>query len=292
MSIPSYELYGDLLSGGVPDSVHHESIKERSSKHDWTIRLHRHRRLAQVFLFRSPDVLFRLGDIEFTTTQPMILVAPPGVPHGFRFSETVVGDVLSIRLDDMPSEVQQRFSQFNVQTDTVFVQDQTQNFDLISELFSQLGEVYHRVSANRTEILTTLVDLIALYLTADLREKNILGEGHFKDRRERRDIQAETFCALLEENFQNAWSVADYADKVGVSAPHLTRICRGVLGAPPNDLVRQRRVLEAKRLLEYTALSITEIAHRCGFRDGAFFSRTFKSAVGTSPNVYRQGVDR
>ena len=100
------------------------------------------------------------------------------------------------------------------------------------------------------------------------------------------------FCALLEENFSRAWKVSDYAGQIGLSAPHLTRICRTVLGAPPNTLVQQRRLLEAKRLLEYTALSVAEIAHRSGFRDAAFFSRTFKSSVGMPPNEYRLRRER
>ncbi|WP_227270699.1 helix-turn-helix domain-containing protein [Roseobacter weihaiensis] len=290
-SIPSYELYGEFLSGAVPDPVHHETIKERSSKHDWTIRLHRHRRLAQIFLFRSPGVFFRLGDIEFTTNQPMILVAPPGIPHGFLFSEDVNGDVLSIRLDEMPRTIQQRFGQFSAQTDTFFLQNRTHNFKHVADLFVQMEEIYHRPGTNRSDILTALVDLIVTYLIGNLRRKTILGQAPFIERRDRKDLQAEAFCTLLEANFQKAWSVADYAGQLGVSAPHLTRICRAVLGAPPNELVRQRRILEAKRLLEYTALSITEITHRCGFRDAAFFSRAFKSVVGTPPKIYRQSVN-
>ena len=96
-SIPNYELYGDLLSGSYIDTVHHETIKERSSKHHWTIRLHRHRNLAQVFLFRTPGVSFRLSEVTHTSTEPLALFIPPDTVHGFRFPEDVVGDVLSLR---------------------------------------------------------------------------------------------------------------------------------------------------------------------------------------------------
>jgi AraC family transcriptional activator of pobA len=290
-SIPSYELYGDFLAGSVPDAIHHETIKERGSKHDWTIRQHRHRRLAQVFLFRSPDVHFRLGEVVHTSIQPMILVVRPGIPHGFIFSEDVVGDVMSIRLDEMPVSVQNSFHQFDTETDAIFLGNDTPHFETVTTLISQLGDAYHSIGGNRTEILIGLVDLITLYLTADQQKKTTLEQPRFEGGRDRRDIQAERFCALLEGNFQQPWSVADYAGHVGVSAPHLTRICRAALGSPPNEIVRQRRVLEAKRLLEYTALSLAEIADRCGFRDAAFFSRTFKSNVGMPPKEYRQSLD-
>lgn len=290
--IPNYELYGELLAGTLSDAVHHENIKERSSKHDWTIRFHRHRRFAQIFLFRSPGVFFRLGDIEFTSAEPMILAIPPDIPHGFLFSEDVVGDVLSIRQDEMPDSIQSRFTQLKAETDRVFLASQTPNFENAATLISQVGDAYHNITGNRAEVLTALVELITLYLTGDLRKRTAWGNTETKNQKGRKDQQAEAFCAFLEDNFQTQLTVADYAQQVGISAPHLTRLCRTVLGSSPIDLVRQRRLLEAKRLLEYTSLTIAEIAHRCGFRDAAFFSRTFKSNVGAPPQDYRRGLDR
>ena len=291
-SIPNYELYGELLAGGLPGPIHHETIKERSSKHDWTIRLHRHRRLAQIFIFSSAGVYLRAGDVEYTSTDPTLLLIPPGITHGFLFSEDVIGDVISIRLDEMPMAIQHRFGLFSAATDTIFPKPQSGHFDYIAALINQLGTMYRSVASNKSEVLTSLVDLISLYLVDNLHDKNSLRPATHAEPRGRHDLQIDNFCTLLEENFSLPWSVSVYAEKIGVSTPHLTRICRKELGSPPNDLVRQRRMLEAKRLLEYTALSIAEIAHRCGFRDAAFFSRTFKSNLGLSPNHYRKQLDR
>lgn len=285
--IPSYELYGDLLAGGLPGPVHHESIKERSSKHDWTIRLHRHRRLAQIFLFSSPGVFLRLGDVEMTSADQTILVVPPGMAHGFRFAEDVVGDVVSIRLNEMSSAVRQSFSMFGAEANTIFSEQQSNNFKNVVALIDQLREAYRSVAFNKTDILVSLIDLITLYLLGDLRDNNSLRPSGNRIRQGRHDLMVEKFCTLLEDHFQLPLSVADYAEHVGISAPHLTRICKAELGSPPNDLVRQRRMLEARRLLEYTGLTIAEIASRCGFRDAAFFSRTFKSNLGISPKQYR-----
>jgi len=291
-SIPNYELYGELLAGGLPGPIHHETIQERSSKHDWTIRLHRHRRLAQIFLFSSAGVYMQVGDVEHTSTDQALLLIPPGIAHGFLFSEDVIGDVISIRLDEMPEPIQHRFSLFSAATDTIFLRPQSDHFDYIAALINQLRTMYRSVAPNKSEVLTSLVDLVTLYLVGNLHDKNSLRPATHAEPRSRHDIQIDSFCNLLEENFSLPWTVSVYAEKIGISTPHLTRICRAELGSPPNDLVRQRRMLEAKRLLEYTALSIAEIAYRCGFRDAAFFSRTFKSNLGISPNHYRKQLDR
>ncbi len=291
-NIPNYELYGDLLAGRAPDSIHLEPIRERSVQHNWTIQVHSHKRLAQIFLFRSPGVHFSIGEIEHLTTHPTVLVVHPGTPHGFRFAEDVVGDVLSIRLDHASEALRKHLAAFKTPTDAIFCEPQTTWFQAIATLFDQLGTTYHKLDDQRLMIMTTLVDLIVLYLASEQSAKVSPITMKSVDFRGRQDLKAESFCALLEENFRKPWGVADYASRMGLSASHLTRICRVALGAPPNSIVRQRRILEAKRLLEYTALPLSEIAHRSGFRDTAFFSRTFKSLVGLPPNTYRSRLDR
>jgi len=287
---PNYELYGDFLSGRAPDAIHLEPIRERSSQYDWTIRVHQHQRLAQIFFFRTEGVYLRLGEIEHVTTQSTFLVIPPGVTHGFRFAEDVVGDVLSIRLSEMPERFQQHFEAFRLETASMFPENETGHFDKVATLFAQLTDAYHVIDQKREDVMTALIDLIVLYLMTDRRKNASPSPISTADRRGRQDLQSEAFCTLLEENFREPLAVSDYAKRVGLSAPHLTRVCRNVLGAPPNALIQQRRILEAKRLLEYTALSIAEISERSGFNDPAFFSRTFKSQVGTTPKTYRANL--
>ena len=57
------------------------------------------------------------------------------------------------------------------------------------------------------------------------------------------------------------------------------------------ELVRRRRMLEAKRLLTYTRLPVLDIAHRAGFGDAAFFSRTFKATFDVTPSEFRKRAD-
>ena len=289
---PSYELYGDFLAGRAPNAIHLEPIRERSIKHDWTIRVHQHRHLGQIFLFRSPGVRFSLGEIEHATKQPTLLVVPPGVTHGFRFEEDVVGDVLSIRLNEADLRLRDHFAAFQLGTASIFPKNEAVHFDDVAVLFDQLNRTYHLFDQQRDDALAALVDLIILYLASDRRENATPSLASTIERRGRRDLQSEAFCTVLEENFRNPLTVADYAKRIGLSAPHLTRVCRDVLGAPPNDLVQQRRILEAKRLLEYTALSMAEISERSGFKDPAFFSRTFKARVGVTPKSYRASLER
>lgn len=288
--IPSYELYGEYLADSRLDQVHHETIKERSSKHNWTIRTHRHRGLGQIFLFRTSGVLVSMGEVEHVTEQPAIIVIPPGLEHGFRFSENVVGDVISVRLNEMAQSIRDQFAELKTPTDAIFLKSDTASFDSVAQLVQQLGDTYAMSAANRSHIQKTLIALILLYLTNERSRRSTVAPTHARP--QGHDRRIEEFCALVEENYHHAWLVSDYAERVGLSAPQLTRLCRANLSASPIDLVRQRRIFEAKRMLVYTALTIAEIAHRTGFRDAAFFSRTFKARVGYSPKAFRHDAER
>ncbi|MGY9047745.1 hypothetical protein P775_24615 [Puniceibacterium antarcticum] len=291
-SIPNYELYGELLSGSYTDPVHHETIQERSSKHHWTIRLHRHKRLAQVFLFQTPGVSFRVADITHTSSEPIALFIPPGIAHGFRFAEEVVGDVLSLRTNELGSDLADLLDRPEMRAGAILPCGRCANFDLIQTSIAQLGQTYHGMKVERAELLLSLTQLIIICISGDLRRETSIGNVLQSLPLTRHEAQAESFCGLVEQFFSEDLMVRDYADKVGISAPHLTRLCRNILGAPPHDLVRQRRLLEAKRLLEYTRLSVSEIAHKSGFRESSFFSRTFSRTFGVSPKSYREDRDR
>ena len=287
-AIPNYELYGDRLSGTYSDAVHYETIQERSSRHDWTIRLHRHNRLTQLFLFRSSGVAIRLRDEQHFSTEPMLLLVPPGVPHGFRFDKDINGDVLSLKADALEDGTAALLDRPGLKGGGLLAQSRAPRFDFTDRLMAEVAATYHGISPERDEMLEALIRLILTGLAGDLQRQGA-AEGIGRPLRPgRHEEQAERFCTLIEARFREALTVGDYADEIGVSAPHLNRVCRAVLGAGPNELVRRRRLLEAKRLLEYTRYSVSEVALRSGYRDPAFFSRSFRKATGQSPADFRR----
>jgi AraC family transcriptional regulator, transcriptional activator of pobA len=63
-----------------------------------------------------------------------------------------------------------------------------------------------------------------------------------------------------------------------------------VTGRGTKELITERRMLEAARLLRFSDLTIGEVAHRAGFDDQLYFSRAFKRRFGEAPKVYRERV--
>ena len=63
--------------------------------------------------------------------------------------------------------------------------------------------------------------------------------------------------------------------------------CEIVAGSSPAQMLDDRALLEARRLLLYSQLSVTEVAYAVGFEDAAYFSRFFTRHVGQPPRAYR-----
>ena len=97
--------------------------------------------------------------------------------------------------------------------------------------------------------------------------------------------QAETY---IRHNYSYPIQISDVARFVGIDRTYLYRIFMMHKGVSPKHYLTEYRVLEAKRLLEDTSLSITETALSCGFHDASVFCRYFQKAEGESPLQYRR----
>lgn len=95
------------------------------------------------------------------------------------------------------------------------------------------------------------------------------------------------FLQLVEATFSAPLTVTTYAKRLGVSARSLHHATDRGLGSSPLQVVHQRRVLEAKRLLLHSELNVSEVAAAIGFSDPGYFSRFFRRQVGCPPSKLR-----
>lgn len=96
------------------------------------------------------------------------------------------------------------------------------------------------------------------------------------------------FQDLIDIHFKEEKLVSFYASKLNISANYLNILCKKHLKISATQLIQQRIILESKRHLKATALSIKEIAFELGFVDHAYFSNFFKSQTGITPTNFRE----
>lgn len=95
------------------------------------------------------------------------------------------------------------------------------------------------------------------------------------------------FLKLLEEDLRREHLVAHYASRLGISPGHLSHLTRRHLGLSAGVLIGSRLLAEARRLLLYSDLPVSEVGYELGFEDPAYFGRFFKRHAGQSPSSYR-----
>jgi AraC family 4-hydroxyphenylacetate 3-monooxygenase operon regulatory protein len=96
------------------------------------------------------------------------------------------------------------------------------------------------------------------------------------------------FCDLVEAHFRDHLTLTEYASRLSVTEPRLNDICRRMADLASKEVVHERLVQEARRLLRYSAVPVTEISYQLGFADPAYFSRFFTKRTGVPPSQFRR----
>ena len=94
----------------------------------------------------------------------------------------------------------------------------------------------------------------------------------------------------IDENFNTDFPSTHRAELAGITPQHLCRVFKESMNMRPIEYLTQRRLIEAKRLLERNELSIAEAAVHSGFPDVGYFSTVFKKHEGITPMEYRKRV--
>lgn len=94
--------------------------------------------------------------------------------------------------------------------------------------------------------------------------------------------------AIIEARYREPLAVDELAAMVGYSTAHLHDLFKRHVGQSPHQLILERRVERARRLLATGEQSVADIARSCGFSDAVTFIRAFRRQVGETPLAYRK----
>ncbi|QNL47940.1 helix-turn-helix domain-containing protein [Olivibacter sp. SDN3] len=96
------------------------------------------------------------------------------------------------------------------------------------------------------------------------------------------------FKRLIEKDFKSTRLPKDYASALNITSNYLNAVCNKVLGQSAGELIRNRVILESKRLLVNNTLTISQIAYELNFTDNAYFSKFFRKYAGINPEDFRK----
>ena len=97
-----------------------------------------------------------------------------------------------------------------------------------------------------------------------------------------------SFSQMVEESFASYHDVKDYAKHLGVSLTTLSALVHQYANTTPLNIISNRIILEAKRLIRYSDMSIKQVSFKLGFEDVSYFIKYFRRSVGMSPTEFKK----
>ncbi len=154
----------------------------------------------------------------------------------------------------------------------------------IVETFAELQREFDAVQPGADEILRALLHILLV------RSNRLFAEVNPPKEASRAVQLMRQFHLAVEQRFRELQSVGEYAKLLGVTTNHLHDVVREQSGQAAGEIIRLRRLLDAKRLLSHSDLSVSEIGYHLGFQDPSYFSRFFRRSMEVTPAEFRERI--
>jgi len=284
-NIPVYSLHNFSSQGRISQQFQVEVFD--ANRHFSVKYPHRHDFFEVLYLSKGSGFHVIDGN-KYEIQPPCVFFMSPGQAHKIEFSSDIEGYIFIFtaefylinqtnqnRLIDFPFFFTIR------QENQPLVFESKEDVIFLETLFRKGITEIEKGDDYSIDLLRSVLDLILtscaiLYKT----DENLLSKG-------RGHIVVKKFFQLVEENYQFNLPVNEYACKLAITPNHLTQTVNQLTGKTSLQIIKAKQVLEIKRLLVHTNLSVTEIAIQLNFPDQSYFTKFFKRETGISPLQYR-----
>lgn len=279
MTVPTYDLYGDDNRQRPDYWLHCETIASRSSRNRWEIRLHRHEHFQQFLYIRSGDCDATLGTLHLPAEAPCVLVIPPGVQHGFRFSQEIDGVVITLAANRNGTGMSGTHEWMSAPRLIPLPAGEDAHY--LDQTILRLLHTYEQ-DGTRSRMAGAYLDCALALLGYSAGSEKAVGPQGGKAAR------IEVLIDLISQHSHQQMTVEDYARDMKLSSTHLNRLARQATGHSVHDLILHQLIDDAQRALIFSADSVKTISEDLGFADSAYFSRWFRKIRSMTPRQYRQ----
>lgn len=211
----------------------------------------------------------------------------PGQAHSWSFEGEVDGYIINFSVPFFQSfllrpDYLEDFKFFDGTTDHSIINIPNQYQQQVKELFEAI------IYESETHQQRGLDMVRALMLQIFILISRLNTEGSARGNINYNYTLLRNFQKLVEQNFTELKLPKDYAELLYITPNHLNAVCKDILGISAGEVIRNRVILEAKRLLINLDLSVTQIAYDLNFADNSYFTKFFKKYTGLTPEEFRK----
>jgi AraC family transcriptional activator of pobA len=247
---------------------------------------HRHDFFEVLYLQKGSGVHVIDGN-KYEIKPPCVYFMSPGQAHKLELSHDIEGFIFIFTADfyllnrsNQNSLIEFPFFYTIRQDNPPLLLENESDIRFLETLFRQGISEIQRSGEFVPEMLRSILDLILSTCAAryPMTENLLKGKGQ---------ILVKRFFHFVEENHQKNLSIGDYAFMLGITPNHLTQTVKILTGKTSSQVIKSKQLLEIKRLLVHTNLSVSEIANQLNFEDQSYFTKFFRRETGTTPVQYR-----
>lgn len=283
IDIPVFFLFGEAPQAVADHYLHLEALSDRSRPNNWNIRTHAHAGLSHIFHLTGGGGMMRAEERAYGFAAPCALLVPAGVAHGFQFQPETEGRVLTIShayLQELALRERCFKSLFDSPAALML------SAGALDASFDALSRELVWIAAGHGAAVEAHLLCILVACARALEQARMVGDAAEPGRQA---AIVARFREIIERHYRQRLPLSRYTALLGVSEKQLRAACRKHAHQSPTRMIESRILLEAKRALLYSNMTVAEAAYYLGFNDPAYFSRLFAKATGMSPRAFRDG---
>lgn len=224
---------------------------------------------------------------RFDVKPGLIYFMIPGQVHSWEFETEPDGYIINFSQDYLSSfllrsDYLESFSFFSGQPDRQVLElphhAQEKAISILEDILKE-GQNDEPVNDDLVKILLLRLFIEISRTTAAVQHKKNGSYNH---------TLLKSFQQLIEINYAKLRLPKEYAALLYITPNHLNALCNDLLGVSAGTLIRDRVMLEAKRLMINLDLMIAEIADKLNFPDQSYFIKFFKKYEGITPEKFRK----
>lgn len=165
------------------------------------------------------------------------------------------------------------------------------NPSLFDEFISLLKNIETELESSGTEMVEIIISYLRIFFLK-LRQRfiHLLDVENATDNTLKKTVYR--FNQLVDKYYNQIHHVKEFAELLGESAVVLNRATKEVTGKTASEIIIERLILEAKRLLLFSDLSNKEVAYKLNYEDPSYFARIFRKKTGLTPSDFRRKMNQ
>lgn len=223
---------------------------------------------------------------EYEVYPGAMFVLAPGLIHRWNMSADIDGYILFFTkpyfMLDFKYDNLSRFPFFKSHSSVPYIQLNKKETQEIYRFYELMDHEYKVRELDYHEMIRMYLNTILINLSRKLFVQKSPEYAYNYE-----IVQLNIFQELIEEHYKEHYPLSFYCECMNLSTKQLSYLCKKLVGKVPSELLMDRIILEAKRLIIHTQMSINQISNELNYNDSSYFVRLFKKICKQTPDQFR-----